>query len=228
MSINFIPLISWRPVEMPKWTMGSFGTDRASVLYRGPRTTMETFRATLDGLRWSKMTGYSEGTLVHWTEYAGMYLEDWSDGSGSPNFPGIELHYVGLKTGRVPVAHALDRVTEQSAQGSGTHAGKTVSGTIKYRAACTDWTWIETAEPPDVPREAYRHVNAASSPFENITGYSITDSATGKPVNTISLADLGTVLNALAAVETVTGYTADLIVPGKLWGCSATVENLLV
>lgn len=215
MSVQFIGDCSWTAVDAPRWTLGSWGEDRATVPYCGRRDKKEQFLDTLTRF----------GPLK---SFPGLRMVQASQSGGTISIPVVELAFIGFRKGHIPPAKGVDSSCVQSASGSGSyvHGGETfnVTGSFTYRAARTTWTWFETTTPAKAPRFATVQ-NAPASPLapENIVSAQFTDDANGRLRN-VPYAAFVAVFNSLVPAAIVSDYVREPLIPGALWGCSATVD----
>lgn len=216
MNPRFIGNCEWEPVEDIKWTVGSYGEDRAKVQFCGRRDKKEEFENSI--VRFQPLEGFPA-----------MRLNGWSNSGGTINVPGVELEYIGFRSGSIPPVKAVNSFSYQTAQGSGTDTstGETVGGSIYYRASATTYTWFETSVPGESPR--YSNTQLSQNPFDNIRGYHITkQTASGeKTVNTISFGELYAVFNSLIAQDIVQEYSREPLIEGALYACSSRVDYML-
>lgn len=225
MSIAYVPSsLGWQPVERPSWSSGGFNTDRATVLWRGPATKREVFLAGLEAQQWGSLPSYTFAGTLAWAGFPLMFLETWNESGSSPSFSGQVLNYVGFKTQAIPDAKSKDDTSIQTANASGTFDGDVISGTFTYIASRTTWEWFETSQ-PNRQNPRYRTVNQPVNPLSNVQSYSLKNSA-GDNVNTLTTAQVGAAFNSLSP-QTQVVFSAENIVPGKLWACTATVDFIL-
>lgn len=218
MSVQFVGDCEWKAIDAPRWSLGSWGTDRATVPYCGRRDKKEAFIDTVQ--RFATLAGYTQ-----------MRLEAASQSGGTISIPVIELQFVGFRSGSIPPAKGSDDTSVQSGQGAGSysHGGETfnVTGSFTYKASRTTWTWYETTTPAATPR--FTTVNFPQDPLapENIISYSITDDANGRLRN-VPYAAFVAVFNSLVRREIWSGYTREPIILGALWACSVTVDYKVI
>lgn len=223
MSIAYVPAnLGWQPTERPAWSSGGFNLDKAAIQWRGPAIKREAFLAGLEALQWGSMPAYSFAGTEAWGAFPLMFLEDWNESNSSPSFSGQVLNYIGFKTQALPDAEYSDSTTTQVANGSGTYQGDTISGTFTYIASRTTWKWFDNVKPNRV-KPRYATINQPLNPLQ-IISYSLRNSSGA--VNSVSTAQFGAVFNSLTPVIRVT-FDDQLLVPGKLWACSSTVDYIL-
>lgn len=213
MSVQIINVPDFEIVKQPEWDRDNWGADTAQLLYRGPASKKESFELTMMSKRWDSMPGFPNMRLSH-----------VSSQIITPSFPGVVLHYIGLRDNKVPPVKAVNGSSIQSATGSGvdTATKQRVSGNITYKASRTTYTWLETSAPPNTPK--YSVVIDPLDPFQNIIGYQIQNDDTGKPTNSIPLSSFVAVFNSLVKKMMVSSYEREPLIPDVLWGCTAEID----
>lgn len=222
MSVKYIGDVKWGQVQDLMWSIDNWGLDNVKVLFRGARTLKTAFENTLQ--RWTPLPGYSS-----------MRLANWTDTPVTPSFPGIELTYIGFRTGVVPPFRRVDGLNVQSVTTQAEVPENlvnpdgdpetlvTISGEFLYRAARTDWTWFETGTPPLTPR--YNAVTDKTDPLTpaRVIKYSISNPSTGQYYYQVSLAAFTILYNKIIRLIQVQDYQREELVPGSLWGCKSSV-----
>lgn len=216
MGIAILGDCTWRQLTYPQWTVDGFGMDHATVRYNGWVLLKEQFESQIQ--KFQTMGGVGA--------VGSMMLENWSDAGGTANILNLDAHYIGFRNGQIPQVKYIDGTSYQSAQGSGTDTatGEKVSGTIFYYASRTTWTWFETSQPPSIPR--YNTTHATVNPFSTIQSAAI-QSDQGDAVFDVPYSSFVAVFNSLRARYTVSDYTSEILIPGKLWACQSIIDYKL-
>lgn len=222
MAVQFRGDVKWEQVQDLIWGIDNWGLDTVKVLFRGSRLLKVAFENTLQ--RWTPLPGYS-----------GMRLQGWSDTPITPSFPGIELTYIGFRTGVVPPKKRVDGTNIQSVTtqadipeslltgGGSPDTLITTQGEFIYTASRTDWMWFETSTPPLTPR--YNTVTDTTDPLtpERLIKYSVTAPLDGHAYYDVPLAAFTILYNKIIRKIQVVEYSREELVPGTLWGCKSTV-----
>ena len=211
--VVFIPDCEWKVVKDTDWTVDNWGLDHARVLYCGRRDKKQQFEDSI--VPFASLSNYPK-----------LRLSGWGNSGGTISVPGVELEYVGFRSGIIPPPKPQRSVSVGSVNASGTDttSGKTVSGTILFKASRTTWTWFETQVPnADNPR--YTDLDNPSAP--TIIGYSGLTRDDGdrfQQINYVSASVLAAITNALYVKDSVTDYQVECITPNALYACSSTIE----
>lgn len=228
--VTFIPAINFVQVAEPVWSMDGYGCDKASVKWRGPRTSLKAFQDAL--IRFSSMpASNTKYRLAAAGPYPTMYLVDWQAANETASFPSVTLDYLGFKNGIIPPpAKPIDSTSSQQVNGEGTDTatGDKVTGTIQYRASRTTWSWFMNSIPPSFPPPQYAIVNSPLDPFNNIESYRMQVQATGQQTNSIPYSSFVAIINSLARQTVVSNYEREPLVPGLLYACRSDVDFKLV
>lgn len=221
MPITFIGNCEWEQSMDIEWSkVGGWDIDQATVLWRGRRDKKKQFEDSI--IRFAGMPGYPL-----------MRLADWANGGGTVNLPGVELKYTGFRNGSIPPQKGNNDISSQSVQCSGVDtsignptSGKTVSGTIYYKASRTTWTWYETSTPPISPRyqTVIQPVDPRSTIYRYALGASSSPTDPSVPVGFVSESVLAAITRGLFVYADVADYSQDQIIQNALWACSCTVD----
>jgi len=201
----------WRQITNPEWDTDSWGLDEATIQFSGRRDKVEAFENSLTDFK-------------PMPEYGGMYLRGFHT-RDHRSFPVIDARYFGLKSGSVPAVKAEDSISIQTVTTSGTTTdGKKISGEFSYRSARTAYSWIETSNPANSPK--YSTVRRQLDPLANIISWRVTDEA-GKS-GQVPYSSFVSILNSLQKRVVVNDYAPEELCPGKLWGCRAVCDYVLI
>lgn len=202
---------NWQQVERPVWSVDHWGVDRARVLWRGRATAKDAFEKSLKP--WSVMPDFNT-----------MKQEGWTSSIITPSYPGVEITYIGFRSGVVPSVKVTDSVSTQQATVSGTDPDTSVSfsGPVVYKASRTTYQWFEKTEPPPIPR--YRTVRKKVDPELVLQNAIPEDNALG--ASAINDA-LKAILKAMPKEEVVSDYDCEMIVPNQLWACRSSIDYRL-
>jgi hypothetical protein len=213
--ITFTGNTSWEQAKQTEWSVDSWGVDHAKLLWRGRSTLKDAFENNLR--KFEGMPGFPL-----------MKLEGWNSTILSPSFPGVELNFIGLKSGTVPEAKCSQSLTLASAQGQGTDSitGRQVSGSFNYLASRTSWSWFERQLPPILCPKT--EILDRTDPLSRIVSYSIQDSATGQANNNILYSAFVAVFNTLVRKVLVTNYEYEEVFPDNLWACKCDIDFKVV
>ena len=218
--IAYVPSnLAWAPAARPLWSSGGFSTDRATVLWGGPAPLKEAFLLSLEKLQWTPLPGFRQNT-DGWAPYPYMWLEDWNESRRDMNFHEVELKYIGLKTRTLPDPKYTDGSSLKTATFTGVASpffDGLVTGTVQYRASRTNWSWFVTSLPASLPK--YATVNNPVSPFDTLIIPGLTATQLANARNILS--------KALRRLNYISDYERELLVPGRLWRCSSTIDYVV-
>lgn len=210
MPVKYIPLVPWQQVAEAEWDKPGFEISRATILFRGPRTTLAAAESKIADFE--TMPGF--GT---------MRMERWQAKNITPSFPGIEKIYVGFRNG-VPTPKPTSGISAQTARLSGVDntSGQKVSATVTYRASRTTWEYWSISRPPLSP--IYQQVIYPVNPITTIDSFQF---ETQDGNTTVPLSSITAIINAAVPEFIVSDYTTEMIIPNAIWHCTSTVDYRL-
>lgn len=189
------------------------GVDRYTEKWRGAVDLLPAFLETI-----------TEGS-PHPT-WAKMFLGA-PETDDDPIFPTVTLEWIGFTSGTPRGPFYKFSRSVQTVQSSATlpNIGQ-ASIEVQFFAPTGNWEWWAFAREgdnpaPDPNTPAYTGVTFTGSPLDHIVSWVIRD-AQGKVRPTVSTADLTSALNTLGDTQLVQEYTAEIVIPGRLWHCTST------
>ena len=211
MAVTYVGNVRWEQASEIVWATNEWGLDTARIPYRGAVTGKKAFEDKLR--RWSPMASYPRMYLTHYNDDGGL------------NFPTVDLHFIGIRRD-VPLPKIVDTTTVQTVS---TSASVDVDGPptqvqmeASYVTSRSTFQWIEIQNPPANPRYNYVRNGVPT----RLMGYRV--SAPTSSSGTIPYATFVELYNSLRTETVVSDYTRDEMVPGAIWQCAVTVDNLLV
>lgn len=229
--------VSFQLLRDPVWTGGGYELDTAHVPYQGILPLRDAY---VNGLtRFGNLPGFTKVWLMRYSS------------DDEPHFPTVTLEYQGCKSGAVPPPKGEDGKTIQNisttviATGGQykpvtAHPNTTVTLEIQFYAAQTVWNWYSLTNPGTNP--LYATVRRPIDPLTLIVRqrFSVTSAVliTGDttdpnekeysgPVATLDTGTYTQLRNSLQAIDEVTEYKVEELVPSQLWKCSSTVNRTL-
>lgn len=229
----------WQQIAPTKWSVASYGCDRAICLYKGRADQKDSFQS-----QQVRFQAYSVDGALGQT----MWLEDWTDTGGSVVLPETEYHFVGFRQGTIPAAKVVYGTSAQTfsssvqypQSGLGSNAATTngatttdtFTGNFTYKAARATWSWWSLTSPGSTPPPGYSTIPPPFNVFpltpSNMIG-SIEDTswssgaAQGQPAP-IPVGVLAALINTAYAGYYISDYSVDVVVPGKLFHCMSVVD----
>lgn len=202
--MRYIGDVTFRQASEIVWTTSDFGLDQARIPYRGAAPLKDAFEAGI--VKFHPLPGYAR-----------MYMTHISD-DGDVIFPTIDVHYIGVR-GTIPLPKITNSRVVQTVTTSTTHEDQNYTLEATYFASRTNYQWIETTVPPITPRYGPVQMAAPVQPFRYHTE--------GGDGGLIPYAAFVAAFNNLVLETVISEYTREEVVPGKIWQCEATADQML-